>query len=400
MGDPSFGGLRRERGRFTLVRMTGLRSATSDPVRAIEQVSGCCARAADGTALFAGLSDVLCRLVPFDGSVWFATDPATSLATCPARIKIVEGDTGKHCETFWDREFLVQDINLFRDVARSGLPAAALHTATDGHPSRSTRWIEFLRPQGYDDELRVVFRTGTTVWGIAALFREQGRAPFDVAETRVVAALSGTVAQSLRRHALAPPDSVESRPNAPGMITFSADGSLVSLNDAALAWLDELPAGPAGPPLWGLRVPLEMGALLARTRAVAQGTESGATRLRLRSRSGQWLVIHASALRDAAGAVISVAVVIEPARAAEVAPIIVAAYELTPREQQVTELIARGIGTVDIAAELYLSAHTVRDHIKAVFEKVGVGSRGELVAQVFAEHYAPRMHAPGAALHV
>jgi hypothetical protein len=31
----------------------------------------------------------------------------------------------------------------------------------------------------------------------------------------------------------------------------------------------------------------------------------------------------------------------------------------------------------------------VRDHIKAVFGKVGVTSRGELVAKLFAEHYEP-----------
>jgi DNA-binding CsgD family transcriptional regulator len=39
---------------------------------------------------------------------------------------------------------------------------------------------------------------------------------------------------------------------------------------------------------------------------------------------------------------------------------------------------------------LFLSAHTVRDYIKSIFEKVGVNSRGELVAQLFAEHYAPQ----------
>lgn len=39
-----------------------------------------------------------------------------------------------------------------------------------------------------------------------------------------------------------------------------------------------------------------------------------------------------------------------------------------------------------------ISAHTVRDHVKAVFEKVGVSSRGELVHKVFAEHYAPAPH--------
>ena len=86
------------------------------------------------------------------------------------------------------------------------------------------------------------------------------------------------------------------------------------------------------------------------------------------------------------------ALIIEPAKAADVAPLIVEAYGLRPRELDVTRLIARGLGTSQIAAELHLSPHTVRDHVKAVFEKVGVSSRGELVARVFADHYAPVAH--------
>ena len=53
---------------------------------------------------------------------------------------------------------------------------------------------------------------------------------------------------------------------------------------------------------------------------------------------------------------------------------------------------SRGSSTPEIAAELFLSAHTVRDYIKAVFDKVGVSSRGELVAKLFAEHYADPFH--------
>lgn len=41
----------------------------------------------------------------------------------------------------------------------------------------------------------------------------------------------------------------------------------------------------------------------------------------------------------------------------------------------------------------------MRDYIKAIFEKAGVSSRGELVAKLFAEHYArDRTEAEGAAV--
>ena len=98
---------------------------------------------------------------------------------------------------------------------------------------------------------------------------------------------------------------------------------------------------------------------------------------------------HASLLCDADDVLTGIAVVVEPATAAEIAPIIVQTYDLTEREQQITRLIARGAGTAEIADELFLSGHTVRDHVKAICAKVGVSSRGELVARLFAEFYQP-----------
>ena len=143
-----------------------------------------------------------------------------------------------------------------------------------------------------------------------------------------------------------------------------------------------------------LGVPTALFALVARARAVGEGRERTPSRIRLRDRRGRWLVLHASPLTgpgSADGG--SVALVIEAAKSAEIAPIIIEAYSLTPRERDVLGAIARGGSTAEIAAELFLSPHTVRDYIKTVFEKLGVSSRGELVARLFAEHYADPVHA-------
>jgi DNA-binding CsgD family transcriptional regulator len=75
-------------------------------------------------------------------------------------------------------------------------------------------------------------------------------------------------------------------------------------------------------------------------------------------------------------------VVVEPAKSAEIAPIIVEAYALSPREREVVRALARGLATPEIAAALFLSPHTVRDYVKSVFEKTGVSSRGELIEAV------------------
>jgi hypothetical protein len=54
---------------------------------------------------------------------------------------------------------------------------------------------------------------------------------------------------------------------------------------------------------------------------------------------------------------------------------------------QVARLVARGLSTEEMASSLFVSRHTVRDHLKAIFQKVGVSSRGELTSKLFAEHY-------------
>ena len=53
---------------------------------------------------------------------------------------------------------------------------------------------------------------------------------------------------------------------------------------------------------------------------------------------------------------------------------------LTPRQVEVLRLLEQGLSTKQIAAELHLSPETVRNHIRRLFQALGVNSRLEAVA--------------------
>lgn len=55
--------------------------------------------------------------------------------------------------------------------------------------------------------------------------------------------------------------------------------------------------------------------------------------------------------------------------------------ELTEREREILDLVARGLTNTEIASRLVLSPKTVRNHVSNVFGKLQVASRAEAVAQ-------------------
>jgi two-component system nitrate/nitrite response regulator NarL len=59
----------------------------------------------------------------------------------------------------------------------------------------------------------------------------------------------------------------------------------------------------------------------------------------------------------------------------------VAGTLLTPREHEVLSLSASGESVQEIAGELFVSAATVKSHLRSIYEKLGVSSRTAAVAQ-------------------
>jgi DNA-binding CsgD family transcriptional regulator len=281
----------------------------------------------------------------------------------------------------------VDDALLFRDVARSAAGVATLYAATGDRPATSARYREYLAPQGYGDELRAAFRVGDTTWGVLDLYRDRSRDPFTKRDCERVRRIAPMVGGALRGFAVAS----RGKPAAdgPGTALFARRGTLLSSDAQAERLFEEI-----GGPQWRSFSPsmTPVHAVVARAAAVEQGRDQGPAMTRMRAASGRWLTLSASRLRTPDGRSGATAVTVEPARSEQIAPIIVRAYSLTPREQQVTRGVARGLSSPEIAAELFLSPHTVRDYLKGVFVKVGVASRGELVARLFAEHHREPLH--------
>ena len=61
---------------------------------------------------------------------------------------------------------------------------------------------------------------------------------------------------------------------------------------------------------------------------------------------------------------------------------------LTDREREVVQMVALGRTGPEIAAELQISHHTVRTHIRNAMRRVGARSRAQLVAMALGEGHA------------
>jgi DNA-binding CsgD family transcriptional regulator len=324
------------------------------------------ARSGTDVATFAAeLAAHLHSVVPHSAACVVTLDPATQLLTGTYKFG---GLAGRHD---LDGEW------------------AELEYGSDDPTRMAVRMRTLIRPVGYHDELRMVARSDGQSWGGVNLFRDGDGPPFSDEEVAIVGSLSEAVAEGIRsglvaRSAVAP--DAAARDGGPLVLVVDRHSNLHRVSTGAPSLLDELSTEPS-------RSPAEstIRGLVAHTRRFARGLEDAPPRARLRLPSGRWLVANAAPLAGSQGPTGEIVVTIDDARPPEIVPLLAAAFGLTDREREVTQLVLTGTDTKGIAAALSMSTYTVQDHLKSVFDKSDVRSRRELMARVFFDQYAPRL---------
>jgi DNA-binding CsgD family transcriptional regulator len=332
--------------------------------------------------------DSLARAVPWVSACVGTHDPGTHLLTSARKYGHLR-QVNSHDHEFGLVEYGTVEPTAFTELARAEVPAAGVHLTTSGEVERSGRMSMFMVPNfGFRDEARLIFRDGRQAWGAMALFRGSDDTPFGEDEVEVLASLSTSFARGVRTGLLArmvdAPAAVA--PVGPAVLIVGADDEVVQTSPGAGARVAELVSGEASAD------PLSpVSALVGAARRYARGETSTPPRARIRTASGMWLVLHASPLTSFGDRDGDVVVTIEEARPPEIVALVVAAFGLTQRERDVTQLVLQGVDTKEIAATLHVSAYTIQDHLKSVFDKAGVRSRRELISRVYFDQYVPRM---------
>lgn len=349
----------------------------------VEQLRQLAAQGLDVASFWRECNEVLARVVPHHlAPCWFTVDPASLLVTSHFDPVIPEIS-----HDFLAHEYGEEDELKMVDVARSASGISSIHELTGGDPGRSEGWRNFVQPYGGDQQLLVALRARSGVtWGVLALYRADGAPEFSVAERAFLVQASRHLAEGAIKGLLLGEAQDPEGPEAPAVVVLDEDWQVQSMTPEAEAVMAELQGSGQGGP--GLPTTVLSVAGRALGNLQSRDAPGEVAVARVRSDRGRWITIHGAPLvHDGTR---RVAVIIERADPDRLAPLLMDAYGLSVREKDVTRLVLNGCSTKEIATRLYVSAQTVQQHMKQIFEKTGVHSRRELVSKIFFSHYEPR----------
>ncbi|MGH3899184.1 MAG: LuxR C-terminal-related transcriptional regulator [Pseudonocardiaceae bacterium] len=329
------------------------------------------------------LITLLRRAVPFDSWCWAFADPDSQLVSSGTGDSPAANNLGR----FLALEYGSDDLDRLLTLADSGGPAiGVLSQTTAGDLPRSARWRELYHPHGIGDELRLALFADGYCWGYLELLRDHTGPHFTTEEAEFLLRLSTPMAKALRAALTCVSSPTPNVAHGPGTLILDTHNTIQATTPEADQWLALLRSYAV--PIEALfPAPTPVLSVATRLRSLPEyaGTPPAAARVRTRTPAGHWLTIHASHLTGMTVPPGTVAVTIQRAPPADVAALVFHAHGLTPRERQLARLLLDGLPNTEIAHQLYISTYTVRDHVKAVLDKLGVHSKRELIASILSQ---------------
>jgi len=341
---------------------------------------------------------VLLDAVPADIWCGVVLDPSTLLDTGGQHES---GFPESSMRRLFEIEHVEQDdIDNLRALTRRPGKVSLLSRSTHGRLDDSKYYREILQPLGLTDELRILLRDGRRTWGLLVLCRDAHTRPFSSADLAVAEAVSVPACAALRRSLLLSGVDSGLLPDAPGWVVLDGDLGVRSMSPTAHHWIDQLQERHA--PGRGETAPYLLRALAVQARggggspcssgADDLGEAGAGAHLRAPTSAGRWISLRAWPV-DQGGEPTTV-VSVGPTDPADLTALVLDVYGLSPRARQIAQHLLLGRSTSEIALHLGVSAYTVQDHLKQIFDKVGVRSRRELVAELFFRHYLPQLAHP------
>jgi len=310
------------------------------------------------------------RAVGFDRWCWPLADPETLVTSSG----LAEHNYGPHVPRSLELEYSADVFAAKPLLARRERPVGSLMAETGGDLARSARWDEILRPAGMGDVAVLACRDAWGCWGWIELYRDSADRAFDEQELQLLESIGPAVGEALRLRAMARGGDHRDA-TLPGTLVLDRDLRPVGWTTGARAWIQALPSAALFAQ-WGMLPSVVYPtAVLARSgareaRALVQATD------------GRWVRIDAAALDGEREG--EVAVNLRSATPRETFDLLCRVFALSARERAIVSLLIDGLDTKAIATRLFISPHTVQDHLKSVFAKVGIHSRRELLATLSA----------------
>jgi DNA-binding CsgD family transcriptional regulator len=335
-----------------------------------------CAEHDEERALRIALLEDLRQAVPFGAHMWALTDPETGVTSSP--LATVPESAMARLPTL----IRCRHLTTVNRPAELAAPAESLLRATEGQPEESLLYRE-LRGGGTAllDIATVVFRDRFGSWGWLDLWREEGDEPFSGPELDLLGAVSPFVTEALRR-CLARTFDEPTPPLArsgPAVLVLSPELEVRAQTPETDAYLRTLLPPDAD------RRPIPAAAynVAGQLLAVEAGLDDQPPLTRVRLVGGLWLTFRAARVETAdRTAAPDIAVSVEPTSPRERQMLYARCHGLTARETELLDLLVGGADTKAVAAGLYISEHTVQDHLKSIFDKTGTRNRRTLLARV------------------